>query len=98
MNPKNQFQIVNNKVVEYKSIVVHRFDIPAENDAIIEAGECLYLWEHSEAGQWVMQHAVEQPIWYKTEDLASYKVKFIVVAKMEAKDVTFWQLKWGNGS
>lgn len=95
LNPKNQFQIVDDKVVEYQSLVVHRFNVPGE-DVAIESAEYLWQWENSEAGKWVMDHAVEVPIWHKTEDFASYMVKVIIVAKMTAKDATFWQLKWGN--
>ena len=95
LNPKHQFELRDNQVVEYKSIVVYRFFVPGD-DPVVEAAEHLWKWEQSEAGQWVMQHAVEQPIWHKTEDFASYSMMIIIVAKLEAKDVTFWQLKWGS--
>lgn len=95
MNPKNQFQIVDSKVVEYKRLLVHKFSVPGD-DPVIEAAEQLWKWEQSEEGQWVMQKAVEQPVWHKRENLFSYSVDIVIFARFSDKDATFWQLKWGN--
>jgi hypothetical protein len=95
LNPKHQFELVDGKVVEYKKAIVHEFFVD-EEDAVLAAGDHLWKWEQSEAGQWVMNHAVEQPVWHKYESPALFGAKIYIVAKLKDKDLTFWQLKWGN--
>ena len=95
LNPKHQFEIVNGCVVEYKKAIVYEFFADSD-DAVVKAAQYLYNWEQSEAGQWVMNHAVEQPVWHKYEIPALFGAKIYVVARFKDKDLTFWQLKWGN--
>lgn len=92
----NQYNVVNGQVFEVKTVVVHSFEVMEWEDAILSAGEYLYDWEQSEAGRWVMEHAVDQPIWHRMTVPVTMVDKFRVVAKLLAKDHTFWQLKWGN--
>jgi hypothetical protein len=95
LNPKHQFELVDGRVVEYKKVMVHEFFVNSE-DVVVEAARYLYDWEKSEAGQWVMNHAVEQPVWHKYGSPALFGAKICVVAVLKDKDFTFWQLKWGN--
>lgn len=93
----NQFNLVHDRVVEVKTVVVHRFKMGDVEDPDLYAAQPLWEWQQSEMGQWVMDHAVDQPEWRRHNDHASYHLEYIVVAKLTARDYTFWELKWGNG-
>lgn len=66
------------------------------DDPDIYAAEHLRAWEQSEAGQWVMNHAVDQPEFHRFSTPADYGWVFLIAAKLTDRDYTFWQLKWGN--
>jgi hypothetical protein len=92
-----QFNLVHDKVVEIKTLTVHRFQVGDVEDPDLYAGQPLYEWEQSEMGQWVMSHAVDQPEWRRNMNISLYGYEYIIVAKLTARDYTFWQLKWGSG-
>ena len=83
--------------MEVKTVVVHRFKMGDVDDPDLYAAQPLWEWQQSEMGQWVMSHAVDQPEWRRYTDHVGYHLEYIVVAKLTARDYTFWQLKWGNG-
>jgi len=95
---KHQFQIVDNKVLEIKQLVVHKFQLNDLEDPDLYAGDSLYKWQESEMGKWVIAHAVETPIWNRHTDPITYGYVYAIAAKLQAKDATFFLLKWGNTS
>jgi hypothetical protein len=92
----NQYQIMDSKVVEIKTVVVHKFQVGDSEDPDIYAAGPLFDWERSESGQFVMKHAVETPIWNRFIDSNTYGYQYAIAAKLKAADYTFWALKWGN--
>ena len=76
-------------------ITVHEFCI-SEEDHEVYAAEPLYTWQRSESGQWVMDHAVEQPVFHSQLDIETYGHKYLVRARLYEEDITFYQLKWGQ--
>ena len=93
---RNQYQLEGNQVVEIRDVIVHKFKMGDVEDPDIMAGEPLYAWQKSEMGEWVLKHAVETPIWNRHADMATYGHIYTILAKLRAKDYTFWALKWGN--
>jgi hypothetical protein len=79
------------------TVVVHQFKIYEFDDPVMEASEELLRWERSDAGKWVMERAIETPIWHKNENYAMVCVDFVIVAKLREQDFTWWKLKWGSG-
>lgn len=77
-------------------IVVHRFVIGDVDDPDLYAAQPLWEWEKSEAGKWVMEHAIGQPQLGKALDYRTYGYQYHIVADLKDKDVTFYNLKWGN--
>ena len=78
-----------------QEIVVHTFLVDAwVEDPSVYASEPLYKWETSEAGQWVMGHAVEKPRWERAIDPNNYNYSFKVIAKLHPKDITYFCLRW----
>jgi hypothetical protein len=92
----NKAVIVDGQVCRIYTVVVHTFEVFNFDDPILEASEGLLAWEKSEAGIWIMEHAVETPIWHKQENFAKYSVEFRITAKLLEQHYTFWQLKWNS--
>ena len=93
---KQKWQYSTKNGVDYicREIVVHRFEITSGDDAILLAAEPLWAWQQSEAGKWVMYHAVEQPRWDRFEDHCNFTSKFAVIARLTEQDITFFELKF----
>ena len=81
-----------------RKVVVHRFKVSDGEDPDLYAAEPLLEWENSEMGQWVMKNAVETPIWKRQADFASFHIDYVIIAVLQERDYTFWQLKWGTPS
>jgi hypothetical protein len=75
---------------------VYEFPMGDTEDPEIFAAEPLYRWEkETEQGQWVMEHAVEQPVFYIGPNMQTYGYMCRVEAEFTEEDATFFQLKWG---
>lgn len=80
-----------------KQVVVHKFHVANVEDPDIYAADPLLKWQESEAGKWVMEHAVEQPVWHRhSHSHLLWGYNYIITARLTAKDYTFWTLKWGS--
>lgn len=89
---------MDNKVVEIREVVVHTFLLSDVDDPDIYAAGPIFDWERSEAGQWVMAHAVDQPVWHRMADPGTYGYKYKITARLLARDCTYWTLKWNSSS
>ena len=89
-----EWREVNGQAVKYSDVVVHSFGMGDVDDPDLYAAEPMYQWQQSEAGQWVMAHAVETPFWHRHVDPYSYGYRYYIVARLSEKDQTFWTLKW----
>lgn len=89
-----EFMIVDNKVHKIHDVTVHRFTIGDVEDPDIYAAGPLIDWQKSEKGSWVMEHAVESPVWHRMIDHSSFGYCFVIRAKLKDVDYTFYQLKW----
>lgn len=75
-------------------VVVHRFTVGDVEDPDLWAAEALYKWEHSDAGQWVMQNALETPEWHRHFDVSRYGHEYAIVAKLSDKALIYYRLRW----
>lgn len=76
-------------------IVVHRFSLGDVEDPDLYAAQPLWEWQQSEQGKWVMENAVETPVWERHIDTSQYNQIYRIVAKFTEENATFFQLKWG---
>jgi hypothetical protein len=90
----DKFMIIDDRVHEIHDVVVHTFKMGDVEDPILYAAQPLYEWEHSEEGQWIMQHSVEAPVWHRRTDPMNYGYDFAITAKLKDRDYTFWLVKW----
>jgi hypothetical protein len=94
--PVQRYMLTGNRVDEIHNAVVHTFTMGDVDDPILYAGEPLYQWQQSDAGKWVMEHAVESPMWHRQQDAMQWGHTFAITAKLKAKDYSFFLLKWGE--
>jgi hypothetical protein len=98
-----RFQVVKKGdkefVEEIHKVVVHRFRLGDVEDPELYAAEPLWQWQQSDAGKFVMEHAIDQPVWHKHLDHVTYGYQFAIVAELEMKKLSEFYLKWGkNGN
>jgi len=76
------------------TLTVHSFRMGDVEDPEIYAAQPLYEWETSEQGQWVMEHAIEPPIFLFRTDYASYGYEVTIDARLQEEDATYFRLRW----
>ena len=81
-------------VEEIHEVVVHRFRMGDVEDPDLYAAQPLWEWQESEQGKFVMEHAVETPIWHRQADLQNYGHQYIIVAELEKKKLSEFYLKF----
>jgi hypothetical protein len=83
-------------VDEIHKVVVHSFRMGDVEDPDLYAAEPLLKWQESEQGKFVMEHAVDTPVWHRQHDLANYGHQYVIVAELEKKKLSEFYLKWGK--
>ena len=87
-------KIIDGRPVRFSDVCVHTFTVGDVEDPDIYAGEPIWQWQQSEAGQFIMEHAVETPFWHRHIDPYEYGYKFYIVARLTEQDQLYWALKW----
>jgi hypothetical protein len=89
-----QYKIIEDQVHEIHNIVVHRFRMGDVEDPDLYAAQPLWEWQESEQGRWIMERAIEAPIWHRQVDAMSYGHEYAITAKLKERDYTHWLVKW----
>ena len=89
-------KIVDGRPVRFSDVCVHEFYVGDTEDPVILAGSPMWDWQHSPAGQWVIEHAVEQPYWHRDLCANTYSYRFRIIARLSEPDQVFFKLKWGT--
>ena len=89
-----EYRVIDDRVVRISNIVVHEFAMGDVEDPDLYAAQPLSDWQDSEAGRFVMEHAVEKPYWIRQVDYNSYGHRYVIVARMRESDQTFFKLKF----
>lgn len=89
-----EYRIIDNNVVRFSDICVHEFTMGDVEDPDLYAAQPLWEWQESPAGQFVMEHAVEQPYWIRQIDHSNYGYKYKIVARLSEPMQTFFRLKF----
>ena len=91
-----EYKIVNDQVVRFSDICVHEFTMGDVEDPDLYAAQPIWEWQESEAGKFVMEHAVEAPYWISQMDVANYSQVYRVMARLSEQNETFWRLLCSN--
>lgn len=92
--PIREYMKIEDKVHKIHDVTVHRFTMGDVEDPDIYAAEPIIKWQNTEQGAWVMEHAIESPIWHRMVDHTSFGYTYIIRAKLKDIDYTFYTLKW----
>jgi hypothetical protein len=87
---KNGQQIVE----EIHKIIVHKFDLSDVEDPDLYAAEPLWKWEKSDAGKFVMEHAVDKPKWHRYPDPMFMGYRYVITAELEKKKLSEFYLRF----
>lgn len=89
-----RYQVEDNVVKEIHKIVVHKFDLSDVDDPDIYAAGPIFDWERSEAGQFVMKHAVDKPEWHRHMNPMFMGYRYVIIAELEKKKLSEFYLKF----
>jgi hypothetical protein len=91
-----EYRIIDDQVIKISDLVVYRFRMGDVEDPVLYAGQPIHAWQQTEAGKFVMEHAVESPWWVRHMDPHDYGYQFVIMARMKESDQTFFKLKYVN--
>ena len=81
-------------IEELHKVIVHSFNIGDVEDPDLYAAIPLYDFEKSEKGKWIMENAIEKPIWHRHMDHNIYGYRYIIAAKLPKDKYIFYKLKF----
>lgn len=93
-HPTHEVMVIEDRAYRIHEVTVHRFSIGDVEDPDIYAAQPIIDWQKSEQGSWVMEHAIESPVFHRMIDHSSFGYAFVIRAKLKDVDNTFYQLKW----
>ena len=68
----HKYILDGDRVHQIHNIVVHRFSLSDVEDPELYAAQPIWEWQQTETGKWVMEHAVEAPVWRRHVDYSRY--------------------------
>jgi len=89
-----EYRLVDDRAVKFSDVAVHSFTMGDVEDPDLYAAQPIMDWQNSEAGKWVMDHAVETPFWHRHIDPGSFGYKYFIIARLSEQDQIYWTLKW----
>jgi hypothetical protein len=91
-----RYKVNDNIVQEIHKLVVHKFDVADVDDPDIYAAGPLFDWERSEAGQFVMKNAEDNPKWHRHMDPMFMGYRYVIIAELEKKKLSEFYLRFGK--
>lgn len=80
--------------METVRVLVYKFTIGDIEDPELYAAKPLYEWQNTESGKWILEHAVDRPIWHRHTDHNTYSYTYGVTAILKSEDYTYWKLRF----
>jgi len=88
------YKIIDDRVVRFNDICVHDFTMGDVEDPDLYAAQPIWEWQESEAGKFIMEHAVGNPYWIRSVDYNSYGHQYRIMARLSEQNQTFFRLKF----
>jgi len=89
-------KIISGKPVRFRDVCVHEIRMGDVEDPDLYVAQPIYEWQESDAGKFIMEHAVEKPYWVRSTDYTIYGHNYRIMARLSEQHETFWTLKWRN--
>jgi hypothetical protein len=87
-------KILYGKPVRFRDVCVHTIKMGDVEDPDIYVAAPIWEWQQTNAGKFVMEHAVGKPYWIQQPDYASYHLLYRIMARLSEQNETFWRLKY----
>jgi hypothetical protein len=81
--------------VRFRDVCVHIIKIGDVEDPEIYVAAPIWEWQQTDAGKFVMEHAVDKPYWTQYMDYNSFGLVYRIMARLSEQNEVFWKLKWG---
>ena len=91
-----EVKIIGDRVIRFRDVCVHEIRMGDVEDPDLMVADPIWKWQESDAGKFIMEHAVGKPYWIRQADISSYGHLYRIMARLSEQDQTFWTLKWGN--
>ena len=85
-------KIVDDKPVRFRDVCVHEIRMGDVEDPDLWVADPIWKWQQTEAGKFIMEHAVEKPYWTRSMDYNSYGHLYRIMARLSEQNETFWRL------
>ena len=89
-------KLIDDKWISFRDVIVHSIRMGDVEDPELYAAQPIREWMESDAGKFIIEHAVDKPYWHGSIDLSSYGHRYDIVARLSEQNETFWRLKWGG--
>lgn len=63
-------------------------------DPDLMVSQPIWEWQQTEAGKYVMEHSVPEPMWLRHHDYTNYGYMYAIKAYLTPEQVTFFKLKF----
>jgi hypothetical protein len=93
-SPTHDVMVIDDVVYKIYNTIVHSFMMGDVDEPDLYAAQPLWEWENSEAGQWVMENAIETPMWHRQADYTTYGTRYVITAKLKDVDHTYFLMKY----
>jgi hypothetical protein len=88
-------KILDGRAVRFRDVCVHIIKIGDVEDPEIYVAAPIWEWQQTDAGKFVMEHAVDKPYWTQYMDYNSFGLVYRIMARLSEQNEVFWKLKWG---
>ena len=89
-------KIIDDRPVRFRDVCVHEILMGDVEDPDLFVADPIWKWQQTDAGKFIMEHAVDQPYFTRGIDHHSYGHLYRIVARLSEQNETFWRLKWGG--
>ena len=93
-----EWKLIDGAAVKFSDVKVHEFTMGDVEDPDLYAAQPIMAWQTSEAGQYIMEHAVDTPFWHRMINPYNYGWTYYIIARLKEQDHTYWALKWKQSS
>jgi hypothetical protein len=74
----------------------YTFSMSDCEDPYLYAAAPIHKWQQSEHGKWCMEHSQDEPTFFCNADPHGMGYRVAIMGHLAEKDLTFFNLKWGN--
>ena len=89
-------EIIGDRAVKFRDVCVHQIRMGDVEDPDLCVANPIWDWQNSDAGKFIMEHAVEKPYWIRGTDYTIYGHNYRIMARLSEQNEMFWKLKWGR--